>query len=50
MRREYGKISNPYDKDKDKKEKKESKDVFQHLIERMFVIVEEELWIQRNLD
>ena len=50
MRLEHGKIYNPYDKDKDKKEKKKSKDVFQHLIERMFVIAEEELWIQRNLD
>ena len=50
MRLEHGKISNPYDKDKEKKEKKKSKDVFQHLIERIFVIAEEKLWNQRNLD
>ena len=43
MRLEHGNISNPYDKDKDKKEKKKSTDVFQHLIERIFVIAEEEL-------
>ena len=56
MRSEYRNISNPYDKEKNKKEpkktkkKKKEKDVFQHLIERIFVIAEEEIWIQRNLD
>ena len=50
MRLEHGNISNPYDKDKKEKKKKKSKDVFQHLIERIFVIAEEELWTQRNLD
>ena len=52
MRLKHGKFSNPYDKDKDKKEKKKKKsnNVFQHLIERIFVIAEEELWIQQNLD
>ena len=52
MRLEHENISNPYDKDKEKKEKKKkkSKDVFQDLIEWIFVIAEEELWIQRNLD
>ena len=47
-------ITNPYDKENDKKEpkkkKKKEKDVFQHLIERIFVIAEEEIWIQRNRD
>ena len=33
-----------------RKRKKKGKDVFQHLIERIIVIAEEELWIQRNLD
>ena len=52
MRMEYGIVSNPYDKNKDKKQKKKkkSKDVFQYFIERIFVIKEEELWIQQNLD
>lgn len=35
---------------KKKKQKQKSKDVFQHLIERIFVIMEETLWKQRNLD
>ena len=52
MRLEHGNISNPYNNDKKKKEKKKkkSKDIFQHLIERIFVTAEEELWNQRNLD
>ena len=37
-------------KGKKKKKKKKSKDVFQHLIERIFIITEEALWKQRNLD
>ena len=58
MRIEHRNISNPYDKENNKKEpkktkkkkKKKEKDVFQHLIERIFVIAEEEIWIQRNQD
>ena len=47
-----GCIRNPYDDDKEKKEKKQKKekDIFQILIEKFFVICEEELWRQRNLD
>ena len=46
---------NPYaqnekNKHENKKKKKKSKDVFQHLIERIFVITEEGLWKQRNLN
>lgn len=47
-------MSNPYASDKDKTQiwdkKKKSKDVFQYLIEQIFIITEEELWIQRILD
>jgi len=49
MRGEYRNISNSYDKENNKKEpkktkkKKKDKDVFQHLIERIFVIAEEEI-------
>ena len=52
LKLKHGNVSNPYEKDKEKKEKKKqkSKDIFQHLIERIFVIAEEELWTQRNLD
>lgn len=56
MRGEYRNISNPYDKENNKKEpkkkkkKQKDKDVFQHLIERIFVIAEEEILIQRNQD
>ena len=35
---------------KKQKKKKKSKDVFQHMIERIFVFTEETLWKQRNLD
>ena len=51
---EHGIILNPcaHDKEKNKhrKKKKKSKDVFQHLIERIFIITEEDIWKQRNLD
>lgn len=52
MRIEHGHITNPYEKDKHKKQKKKNKSkyVFQYFIERIFVITEEELWIQRNLN
>ena len=56
MRSEYRNISNPYDEENNKKEpkktkkKKKEKDMYQHLIERIFVIAEEEIWIQQNQD
>ena len=48
----FGKVTNPYDDDKVKKEKKKKreKDIFQALIEKFFVICQEEMWEQRNLD
>ena len=50
-------MTNPYahnekkkNQSKKKKKKQKLKDVFQHLIERIFIITEETLWQQRNLD
>ena len=47
-----GYIRNPYDDNKEEKEKKQKKekDIFQLLIEKFFIIYEEELWQQQNLD
>ena len=52
LRLKFGKVTNPYDDDKVKKEKKKKreKDIFQALIEKFFVICQEEMWEQRNLD
>ena len=52
LKLKLGQVSNPYDDDKAKKEKKKKKekDIFQALIEKIFVICQEELWQQRNLD
>ena len=57
-RRLDGIMLNPYahvkeknkHQNKKKTKKKKSKDIFQHLIEWIFIITEEELWKQKNLD
>ena len=46
----HNKTEKHQNKKKKKKKKKKTKDVFQHMIERIFVITEETLWKQRNLD
>ena len=47
-----GNVTNPYDKEKEKraKKKKKQKNPFQALIEKIFIICENEVWNQRNLD